>query len=94
MRNTLTKEGLVVNKKKPKHLFGEKELVQFTNTFWTVDDDRFTHPRNKVQIPFVIAVFCWTGARIGAFFPEKENKHKAGLRYRVGLPRDNLGETR
>jgi len=85
-RNTLTKEGLVVNKKKPKHLFGEKELVQFTNTFWTVDDDRFTHPRNKVQIPFAIAVFCWTGARIGAFFPDKENKDKGGLRYRVDLP--------
>jgi len=58
-----------VNKKKPKHLFGRKELVQFTNTFWTVDDNHFTHPRNKVQIPFIIAVFCWTGARIGAFFP-------------------------
>ena len=75
-----------MNKKKPKHLFGEKELVQFTNTFWTVDDERFVHPRNKVQIPFIIAVFCWTGARIGAFFPEKENKDKGGLRYRVGLP--------
>lgn len=75
-----------MNKKKPKHLFGEKELVHFTNTFWTVDDAQFTHPRNKVQIPFAIAVFCWTGARIGAFFPEKENKHKGGLRYRVSLP--------
>jgi hypothetical protein len=32
-RNTLTKDGLVVNKKKRKHLFGETELVQFTNTF-------------------------------------------------------------
>ena len=37
MRNTLTKEGLVVNQKKSKHLFDEKELIQFTNIFWTVD---------------------------------------------------------
>jgi len=86
--------GLIVNKKKPKHLFGEKELVHFTNTLWTVDDAQFTHPRNKVQIPFAIAVFCWTGARIGAFFPEKENKHKGGLRYRVSLSGRIRGEIR
>lgn len=66
MRITLTKEGLAVNQKKSKHLFGEKELIQFTNIFSTVDDDRFTHHRNKVQIPFVIAVFCWIGVRLGA----------------------------
>ena len=85
MRNTLTKQGLVVNKKKPKHLFGRKELVQFTTTFWTADDDHFTHPHNKVQIPFIIAVFCWTGARIGAFFPDKKGDAKTGLQYRVSI---------
>ena len=58
---------------------GKKELLQFTTTFWTVDDDYFTHPRNKVQIPFIIAVFCWTGARIGAFFPDKKDDTKKGL---------------
>lgn len=82
-RNILAKEGLVVNKKKPKQLFGERELVQFNVTFWTIDDAQFTHPRNKAQVPFAIAVFCWTGARIGAFFPDQENKDKGGLRYRV-----------
>ena len=81
----MTEEGLVVNKKKQKQLFGEKELVQFSTTFWTVDDAQFIHPRNKAQIPFAIAVFCWTGARIGAFFPDKENKDKGGLRYQVDL---------
>lgn len=65
-----------MNKKKPKHLFGEKELVQSINIFWTVDDAQFTHSRNKVQTPFVIAVFCCIEVRIGAFFPEKENKYK------------------
>ncbi|KAL9118138.1 MAG: hypothetical protein Q9187_005320, partial [Circinaria calcarea] len=54
----------------------------------TVDeDDRkavydFVHPRNKAQIPFAIAVFCWTGARMGASFPDKDNKARGGLRYR------------
>ena len=42
---------MIVNKKKPKHLFGWKEFTQFTITFWTVDDKVFIHPRNKVQIP-------------------------------------------
>lgn len=90
----MTKEGLVVNKKKPKHLFGRKELVQFTITFWTVDDDHFTHPRNKVQIPFIIAVFCWTGARIGAFFPDKKDDTKKGLQYRVNINRHTYREHR
>ncbi|MCJ1359649.1 MAG: hypothetical protein MMC33_009651, partial [Icmadophila ericetorum] len=80
-QNTFTEEGLVVNKKKQKQLFGEKELVQFSTTFWTVDDAQFIHPHNKAQIPFAIAVFCWTGARTGAFFPDKENKDKGGLPY-------------
>ena len=72
-----------MNKKKQKQLFGEKELVQFNVTFWAIDDAQFIHPRNKAQVPFVIAVFCWTGARIGAFFPDQENKDKGGLRYGV-----------
>ncbi|KAL9045573.1 MAG: hypothetical protein Q9214_001404 [Letrouitia sp. 1 TL-2023] len=77
-RNTLAMEGLVVNKKKQKHLFGEKELVQFNATFWTIDDAQFIYPRNKAQVPFAIAVFYWTRARIGAFFPNQENKDKGG----------------
>jgi len=85
----LTYKGLVVNKKKPKHLFGEKELVQFTKTFWTVDNSQFIYLRNKAQIPFIIAIFCWTGARIGAFFPDKKDNSKKGLQYRVRTNRAN-----
>ena len=74
-----------MNKKKQKQFFSEKELVQFNITFLTIDDAQFTHPRNKAQVPFAIAVFCWTGARIGAFFPNQENKDNGGLRYQVCL---------
>ena len=81
--NDLKEEGLVINKHKAKYLFGEKELRNFNTTFWTVDEARFVHPRNKVQIPFIIVVFCWTGARIGAFFPDRHNQDKGGLRYKV-----------
>ena len=83
-RTVLIEEGVVANKRKKKHLFGKTELIQFNTTFWTVDDTTFVHPRNKVQIPFIISVFCWTGARIGAFFPDSGNKDDGGLRYRVG----------
>ena len=84
VRTVLRMESVVVKKNKPKYLFGETELVNFNTTFWTVDESYFVHPRNKAQIPFIIAVYCWTGARIGAFFPNRDNKDKAGLRYRVG----------
>ena len=77
--------------KKKKYLFGEKEFERFNKTFWTNDDAAFVHPRNKVQIAFIISVFCWTGARIGAFFPKPKNKHVRGLRYRVSLRETILG---
>ena len=57
-------------------------MIEFNRTFWTVDEGRFIYPRNKIQIPFLISVYCWTGARIGSFFPSKE-KPNACLRYRV-----------
>jgi len=74
-----------VNLRKPKHLFGETELVHFDTTFWTVDETCFVHPRNKAQVPFLIAVFCWTGARIGALLPDLKEKDVAGRRYKVSL---------
>lgn len=77
-----------MNKRKEKHLFGMKELVEFNHTFWTVDEDHFIHPRNKAQVPFLMSVYCWTGARIGSFFPDKHGKMDAGLRYRVQLSID------
>ena len=72
-----------MNKQQEKHLFGMKELIEFNQTFWTVDEGHFIHPRNKAQIPFLMSVYCWTGARIGSFFPDKHGKMDAGLRYRV-----------
>ncbi|KAI9773208.1 MAG: hypothetical protein M1839_002216 [Geoglossum umbratile] len=82
VRTALTEERLIVNTKKPKHLFGRDDLIRFHTTFWTMDDEKFIHPRNKLQIPFIIDVFCWTGARIGAFFPSPDNKNEGGLRYK------------
>ena len=67
-------------KKKDKYNFNPKEAKHLMHTFWTVDEDHFIHPCNKVQIPFILSVYCWTGARIGAFFP---NKKGCGLRYSV-----------
>ncbi|KAI9807092.1 MAG: hypothetical protein M1825_005809 [Sarcosagium campestre] len=81
VRKPLLKDRHVVNKRKARHLFGNKEVIEFSRTFWTIDEDSFIHPRNKVQVPFLISVYCWTGARIGSFFPS-EGKPDACLRYR------------
>lgn len=43
-------------------------------TAWTKDDLIFTPERYRIQFTFIIRVFCWTGARLGAFFT-------GGLRY-------------
>jgi hypothetical protein len=72
-------KGLVSTRKKPKHLFGKPELDRFHEALWTKDDLIFTHPRSVVQTLFLNDAFCWTGARIGAFFS------KAGLQYQVNL---------
>ncbi|KAL8649381.1 MAG: hypothetical protein Q9210_004441, partial [Variospora velana] len=59
-------------KKKDKYNLGPKEKENHIYTFWTVDEDNFIHLRNKVLIPFILSVYCWTGARIGTFFPKKK----------------------
>lgn len=76
---------MVVNIKRPKHLFGEEEMIRFNTTFWAVDDAKFIHPRNKIQIPFLFSLFSWTGARIGAFFPDGKPEGNGGLRYKVSI---------
>ncbi len=74
-RKVLTGEGLLVNKRKPKHNFTASDLPRIVITVWTKDDLHFTPERYRVQFTFIIRVFCWTGARLGAFFT-------GGLRYR------------
>ena len=44
-------------------------------TFWTKDDLIFIPERYRIQFTFIIRVYCWTGARLSAFFTD-------GLRYR------------
>jgi hypothetical protein len=72
----LVKEKFTNTKKYPKHNFGLEEFKNFNTTFWTTDEGIFVHPRNKVQIPFIFSVFCWTEARIGAFFPKPKKRGK------------------
>lgn len=71
----LTAEGLLVNKRRPKHNFTATDLTRIRITPWTKDDLVFTPERYRIQFTFIIGVYYWTGARINAFF-------KNGLRYR------------
>lgn len=76
----MTLEGTVVNKHRPKHNFTEQDLSRLILTLWTRDDLVFIPERYRVQATFITHVYCWTGARIGAFFT-------GGLRYKVGVHR-------
>jgi hypothetical protein len=75
VRKVLTVEGLVVNKRLPKHNFTSRDLNRILLTLWTQDDLIFIHERYRIQFTFIIRVYCWTGARFGAYFTN-------GLRYR------------
>jgi hypothetical protein len=76
VRRTLTREGIVVNKHRPKHNYTIKDLTRVLLALWTRDDLIFIPERYRVQTTFIIHVYCWTGALLSAFFTD-------GLRYKV-----------
>ncbi|EXJ96194.1 hypothetical protein A1O1_01320 [Capronia coronata CBS 617.96] len=76
IRRTLVLEGVVVNKHRPKHNFTVRDLSRVLLALWTFDDLIFIPERYRIQVTFLIHVYCWTGARINAFFAD-------GLRYKV-----------
>lgn len=67
---------MVVNKHRLKHNFSEESLVRVHRTLWTKDDLIFIPERYRIQTTFITNVYCWTGARLSAFFT-------GGLRYEV-----------
>jgi len=66
----------VVNIKKPKYNFTATTLTKVLVTLWTKDDLIFIPERYRLQYTFILRVYCWTGARLSAFFT-------GGFRYRV-----------
>ncbi|EXJ72789.1 uncharacterized protein A1O5_03936 [Cladophialophora psammophila CBS 110553] len=74
VRKTLTAEGVVVKAHLPKHNFTARDLTRLLVTLWTKDDLIFIHERYRIQFTLITCVYCWTGARLGAFFT-------GGLRY-------------
>jgi len=74
VRKTLTVEGVVANIKRPKHNFSVTDLTRLLVTLWTKDNIIYDPERYRLQFTFIFRVYCWTGARLGAFFTE-------GLRY-------------
>jgi Protein of unknown function (DUF3435) len=64
-----------VNKRLPKHNFTSRDLDRILLALWTQDHLIFIHERYQIQFTFIIRAYCWTGARLRAFFT-------GGLRYR------------
>lgn len=76
VRRVLTAEGIVVNQRLPKDNFSVENLTHVLRTLWTKDDLSYVPECYRVQFMFIINVYCWTGARLGAFFT-------GGLEYEV-----------
>jgi len=67
----------VIEASRPKHNFSWRDLNRLLVTLWTVDDAMFIPERYRIQYTLIIRIYCWTGARLSAFFT-------GGFRYRVG----------
>ena len=61
-------EGVVVNIKRPKHNFTALDLTRLLVTLYTHDDLIFIPERYRLQYTLIIRMYCWTGARLSAFF--------------------------
>ena len=59
-----------------------QDLARFLLAVWTRDDLIFFSERYPVQTTFIIDVYCWTAARIGAFFSGRL-QYKLGIRINV-----------
>ena len=70
------REKVTVSKTRAKHNFSKHDLERILVTLWAFDDTTFIHERARSQTTLVLDLYCWTGARIGAFFT-------GGLRYQV-----------
>jgi hypothetical protein len=79
----LTKDGVIEDKKRPKNIFSKRDLIELLVSIWTLDDPMFIHERNRVQLTLTILIFCFSGARIGAFIPDTLKAKDRGIRYKV-----------
>ncbi|KAK2051913.1 hypothetical protein LY76DRAFT_673081, partial [Colletotrichum caudatum] len=81
-------EGLIHNVHKMKFNFTKKELDRVMRGLLTRADLKFMHERTRIQAAYIIPTYCWSGARISAFFT-------GGLCYRdihVDIKRFDNGE--
>lgn len=76
-------DNILARRKIPKHIFSKTELDRALIALWTQDDTMFIPERHRVQATLIFHIFCFTGARIGAFFPDRHGK--SGLLWRVCL---------
>jgi hypothetical protein len=68
VRKALTAEGVVVDIRPEKHQFTRRDLTLILVTLWTQDDLIFIPERYRLQFTLIFRMYCWTGAKLGAFF--------------------------
>ena len=70
VRRTLTKEGLIVKKNRPKHLFSEENLAQVLLALWIKNDLIFIHECNRIQFAFIFTSIAGLGQGLVHFLLE------------------------
>ncbi|KAK8070327.1 hypothetical protein PG994_006943 [Apiospora phragmitis] len=61
-------ERLIENVHVQKFNFTKKELDRVMRGLLTRPDLKYMHERTRIQIAYIIPTYCWSGARLGAFF--------------------------
>lgn len=92
-RNTVDQENIdgkertIENVEDPDHSFTKKDFLRVISSMWQTDHRRFMPGLLKAIITLALQLYLFTGARIGAFIPEHEDRHERGLRYKVKFTR-------
>lgn len=66
-RNILIQQGYTTTKRREKFLFDVDDLVHVIVSAWIKYDNGFLHEGMRVQMTFLLLVYCFTDARVGAF---------------------------
>ncbi|KAF2726777.1 hypothetical protein EJ04DRAFT_480035 [Polyplosphaeria fusca] len=61
----LAKKGLVSTKGVPKPIAPLEVVVDLIKYLWVCDEYQFLHPRIRIQLHWVLLLFCFTGLRPG-----------------------------
>jgi hypothetical protein len=61
-------EKLVVDLRRPKHNFTDRDVSRILKAVWAKDDASYIHERDRIEFNMLVILYMSTGARYMAFF--------------------------